>query len=409
MERFGIRRFNALPLALKALLISSLLIPFGSFMVLPFIPILLHTQAGMNMRLVGIILGIASFIQFSGGFVGGIVAEKFGLKRTMIGALAIRSLGFWVLALSYKAPFLIVLALFLITTGAALYLPANKAYLVSAAPPDKKALFLSFSNSALNAGMALGPLVGGALIMHFTTVLFMAVFLSFLLLTIVHCVYISENNDRKKPKSNSTSRLTTYHFSVTFCPLIYNALAFYSYFFFQNYMGPYTSALYSTQTYSFILALNALLIVFLQPLLSGWIKKCPYGTLLSLSFALMAMSMLLFSVGALTALFLGTLLITFSEILLFLKNDLEILERLPNRPAIAFGLQRLSSGMGALSSGILGGLLFSRTSQNNAPHFFWIFLAAQSVVIALCALHYQLPICLEQEICRFDNLKHSPI
>jgi MFS family permease len=41
----------------------------------------------IGMQSVGVVLAVASFVQLAGGAVGGIVAGRIGLKRTMVLAL----------------------------------------------------------------------------------------------------------------------------------------------------------------------------------------------------------------------------------------------------------------------------------------------------------------------------------
>jgi MFS family permease len=113
----------------RFLLAGSFLITLGSFAVLPFMSVLLHERLGMKLGTVGVVLAIASLVQFSGGAVGGALAERIGLRRTMLLALAIRTVGFAFLP-GLRHAYIAVAALFLVSCGAALYVPANKAYLV---------------------------------------------------------------------------------------------------------------------------------------------------------------------------------------------------------------------------------------------------------------------------------------
>lgn len=140
--------------------------------------------------------------------------------------------------------------------------------------------------------------------------------------------------------------------------------------------------------YSFILLLNALLVFLLQPLMSGWIKRTNYGALLSLSFLLMACGMALIMNTTLTTLLIGTALMTVTEICLFLKNDLEMLDKLAHRPAVAFGFQRLSARMGAFVSSALGGWLFEVTGKSGHQPSFWLILALQNTMLALFVAYY---------------------
>ncbi|WP_190138270.1 MFS transporter, partial [Streptomyces longispororuber] len=170
----------------RFLLLSSFLIPLGSFMVLPFMSVFLHERLGMGLGTVGVVLAAASLLQFSGGVLGGALADRIGLRRTMVAALVIRTAGFAGLLLALHRPSLAVAALLLTCCGAALYLPANKAYLVHGVPDEHRPALLSAGNAALNAGMAVGPLVAGPFVLSAPGALFLAVTALFVLVTAGH-------------------------------------------------------------------------------------------------------------------------------------------------------------------------------------------------------------------------------
>lgn len=356
-------------------------------MVLPFIPIFLSERAGLRLEVVGLVLALSSLIQFGGGLIGGIVADRFGLKPTMILALSIRTAGFAFLTISHWLSAMMIPAILIIAVGAALYLPANKAYIVDSVDREEKAIFLSLSNALLNAGMGLGPLIGGLFILGHSVVLFSGVSLCFLFLVPLH-VNLSPQTQPVSVKDYAFNlNGLIEHFKNAAFPLTFNAVSIYIYFFFQNYMGPYTSRLFSPEIYSIILMINCAMIFFIQPLMANWIKRIRYPTLLSASFLLMMAGMLVIAEESLVALVIGTLFISLAEIQLFLKNDLEIVEKLSANPAIAFGLQRLTAGLGAFASGVSGGFLLgvARDHWQN-PALFWVCVATQSLVLAAIAL-----------------------
>ncbi len=171
---------------LRFLLLSSFLIPLGSFMVLPFMSVFLHERLGMGLGAVGLVLAAASLVQFSGGIVGGALAERVGLRRTMLCALVVRTAGFVGLLLALRWPPLAVAALILTCCGAALYLPANKAYLVHGVAEERSPAYLSAGNAALNAGMAVGPLIAGPFVLSSPGWLFLAVTALFIAVTAGH-------------------------------------------------------------------------------------------------------------------------------------------------------------------------------------------------------------------------------
>ncbi len=381
--RFGIHHLSNLPSSLKFLILSSFLIPFGSFMVLPFVPILLTRHNHMDMAAVGWVLGFASLIQFGGGFIGGVVAERLGLKRTMLLALTVRTLGFALLLASLERADWLIPAVIIIATGAALYLPANKAYIVNAVPVSERPLFLSLSSSALNAGMAMGPLVGGLFLLGNSEVLFWVIFVVFVVLTLAHWAFVDSAAQVSKhpPRAGKVSYL-----KLMGVPFALNALAFYGYFFFQNYMGPYTTSLHSAGLYGGLLTVNALLVFFGQPLLSKVIAEASYRASMFFSFMMLSLSMYFLSIGSVWALIVGTVMITFAEMVLFLKGDLEILNAVPDKPAFAFGMQRLSAGLGAFVSALIGGALYDYMQNNQQLGTFWSVLAIQALVVAVVVL-----------------------
>lgn len=103
----------------------------------------------------------------------------------------------------------------------------------------------------------------------------------------------------------------------------------------------------------------------------------------------MAIAMGLIAQNLVILFFFATILLTFAEVFLALKNDLEILNQLPKKPATAFGLQRLTAGIGASISSLLGGMLFSATFHTGKLEMFWVIVLLQSAIIALVALYFK--------------------
>ncbi|MFG3256043.1 MFS transporter [Streptomyces sp. NPDC048172] len=406
----------------RFLLLSSFLIPLGSFMVLPFMSVFLHERLGMGMGAVGVVLAVASLVQFSGGIFGGALAERAGLRRTMVWALALRSAGFAAFVAALRWPHLAVAALLLTCCGAALYLPANKAYLVHGVPAERRPAFLSVSNAALNAGMAAGPLIAGPFVLSAPGGLFVAVTALFVLMTAGHArlpdraVATGTVPDGPVPGGPATDVLVadrsvadasvaegpTAHGPVTDSPvsdgpstgvparhglhgLLQGAaplpfaatvLSFYLYFYFQHYLAVFAVERASAQFYSLVLLTCFLQVIVVQPLASGWIGRLPYARALALGFAALAAGMAVLAAGSRAAILLGAALITFGDLVLFLKNDLEALARSPRSDAAVFGQQRLAAGLGACASGVLGGALGGGDGA-----VFWLVAAAQCAVL----------------------------
>ncbi|MFC8033334.1 MFS transporter [Streptomyces griseoincarnatus] len=364
---------------LRFLLLSSFLIPLGSFMVLPFMSVFLHERLGMGLGTVGVVLAVASLVQFSGGIVGGALADRIGLRRTMVWALVVRTAGFAGLLLALRWPPLAVWALVLTCCGAALYLPANKAYLVHGVDDARRPAFLSAGNAALNAGMAVGPLIAGPFVLSSPGWLFAAVTTLFLAITAGHA-RLPGTDGARPPASEDTARPGLLA-GVALLPFAANALAFYLYFHFQHFLAVYAVERASSAFYSVVLLLCFTLVIVVQPLASGLIRRMPYALALAVGFTGLATGSAVLAAGTRAALLAGGALITLGDIVLFLKNDLEALRRSPRSDAVVFGQQRLAAGLGACASGVLGGQLYGLGERTGHTGWFWLLAAVQCLLL----------------------------
>ncbi|MEV5464763.1 MFS transporter [Streptomyces griseoincarnatus] len=364
---------------LRFLLLSSFLIPLGSFMVLPFMSVFLHERLGMGLGTVGVVLAVASLVQFSGGIVGGALADRIGLRRTMVWALVVRTAGFTGLLLALRWPPLAVWALVLTCCGAALYLPANKAYLVHGVDDERRPAFLSAGNAALNAGMAVGPLIAGPFVLSSPGWLFAAVTTLFLAVTAGHARL--PGTDGTHPTESKEPARPSLLAGVALLPFAANALAFYLYFHFQHFLAVYAVERASSAFYSVVLLLCFTLVIVVQPLASGLIRRMPYALALAVGFTGLATGLAVLAAGTRAALLAGGALITLGDIVLFLKNDLEALRRSPRSDAVVFGQQRLAAGLGACASGVLGGQLYGLGERAGHTGWFWLLAAVQCLLL----------------------------
>ncbi|MFK8845204.1 MFS transporter [Streptomyces sp. Ac-502] len=365
---------------LRFLLLSSFLIPLGSFMVLPFMSVFLHERLGMGLGAVGVVLAVASLVQFSGGVLGGALADRVGLRRTMLWALVVRTAGFAAFLAALRWPPVAVAALILTCCGAALYLPANKAYLVHGVAEERRPAFLSAGNAALNAGMAVGPLVAGPFVLSSPGPLFLVVTALFAVVAVGHARLPAVGPEKDRPGSAPVAGqgLLT---GIAVLPFVANGLAFYLYFHFQHYLAVYAVERASSEFYSLVLLTCFVLVIVVQPLASGAIRRMSYPLALAIGFTGLAAGMAVLAAGTRTALLAGGVLITLGDIVLFLKNDLEALRRSPRSDAVVFGQQRLAAGLGACASGVLGGQLYGFGERAGHAGWFWLFAAAQCVLL----------------------------
>ncbi|MEU7137065.1 MFS transporter [Streptomyces sp. NPDC046261] len=379
----GIRRSElwaglaGLPLSLRFLLATSFFMPLGSFMVLPFLAILLHERLGMSMGFVGLLLGATSILQFSGALGGGLVAERLGLKKTMLTGLTIRTAGFALFTAGLSAPRLAVAAVLLTACGDALYSPANKAYLVGQVADEHRPVLLSVNNSALSTGMALGTLISGLLIVRMPFLVFAVVTVMFTALTLAHAVMLPRDG---AAAPTAGDRKGDWVKAFLTPPALVALVTAYIFWFFQNYLGVFITSGHSTVVYSLALVLNSALVILGQPPAARWIGHVRYSTAALIAFPALVLGLLAFSRPGVGFILLGTVLISVGEGVIFLKNELEALRAVPGRPTLAVGSQRLALGIGSFTSGVVGGQLYAFAQSDGGAGDFWLYAALQGLL-----------------------------
>ncbi|MFJ9198540.1 MFS transporter [Streptomyces flaveolus] len=384
------RTFTGLPSGLKALIVLSFVVALGSYMVTPFIGVLMVEAVHLDIRVAGVLVAVATFIQFGGSILGGAVVDRLGLKRTMVFALALRTAGLVLLGVAVKVPWAAYPAVVLVAGGPALYLPANKAYIVTSVSDELRPLFLGVSSAALNAGMGLGPLLAALLVDADPMALLIGLAALFALITVAHQITLKQAERRPAAapetagEEGPTGKWAALRGALR--PVLFTALAYYLYFFFQSFIGLYAAGVSDIQALGWVMLLNCAMVVVLQPVLADRIARADYRLLMAGSFAVMAAGMAVMALGGTPALLGGTALFTMGEIFLFLRCDLELVDLLPRNAAFAFGVQRLTGGVGGLLAGVVGGFVFAHYKSAGHLGTFWLVVGAQCAIAALLAL-----------------------
>lgn len=374
-----IRFFLDLPRSLQSLIVNSSIVAFGSFMVTPFLGIFLKQALQMDSKMIGILVAFSTMVQFGGGILGAMISERLGLKRSMVFSLSFRTLGFILMAISPEFRFMIGPAIFLVAAGSAVYLPANRAYIVSSVDDHLKPFFLSISNAALSAGMALGPLVASILIGYNPSLLFELVAGLFIALAIVHQLTLQA--DTHIPSEGRTSFQGLPRALMTAGrPVVFSTLSFYLYFFFQSFLGLYLATTSRTDQFGLVMLVNFATIFLTQPLMAKKISAWNLRGLLSTGYGLMALGFALFFLNTLPGFLIGTIVMTIGQSIVNLRCDIEVIRRLPKNPALAFGIQRLSTGCGGMLTGFVGGLIFDACQHQGELRNFWIFVVLNGLL-----------------------------
>jgi DHA1 family multidrug resistance protein-like MFS transporter len=150
------------PLSVKLLLLTSFMMNLGFYALIPYLTLHLTGSIGWTLAMAGLVLSVRQFSQQGFAFLGGIVADKFGYKGTMILGMFVRAVGFALFAYCTET-WHFFLAAVLSGLGGSLFDPAGAAAFAVLTPESIRKEVFAFRNVLTNIGVVGSQLVGTAL------------------------------------------------------------------------------------------------------------------------------------------------------------------------------------------------------------------------------------------------------
>ncbi|GAA4710170.1 MDR family MFS transporter [Brevibacillus fulvus] len=150
------------PASVKLLYITSFIMNLGFYALIPYLTLHLTGSIGWTLAMAGLVLGVRQFSQQGFAFLGGMVADKFGYKSTMILGMSIRAIGFALFAFCTKEWHFFVAAI-LSGLGGSLFEPAGSAAYAVLTPDAIRKEVFAFRNVLQNVGVVGSQIVGTAL------------------------------------------------------------------------------------------------------------------------------------------------------------------------------------------------------------------------------------------------------
>ncbi|WP_220039583.1 MFS transporter [Micromonospora endophytica] len=360
-----------------ALLVSGFLVNVGSFSIYPYLAVLLRDRMGMGMGQVGVVLGLATLVQFASAPATAALAERVGLQRSLLGATVLYSFGGAAFLVGEELAPLTVVGLLLISAGGSLYSPAYRSYLVHGVTPQQRPRLISAGNAAGNLGVALGPLVG-ALLLHYSAAMFAVATAIYTGLAVGHLLLPRERRDEDAPPVEPFRRMLS---GLAVLPFAVTALSIYLYMQFYQYLSSYAQGRMATLLFGAAMMAYSLGLALAQPLLADRVGRMGYPTAMGIGFGCLAVGMVAFAGGTGLTVLVGVLTISVGNAVLFLKNDLAALAGSRRSATVVFGQQRLAAGVGACLSGVVGGTAYAAFERADVLPGFWLLVAAQCVLL----------------------------
>jgi DHA1 family multidrug resistance protein-like MFS transporter len=146
-----------------SLLVSHGLMSAGFTMLIPLISVHFTTAYGMSGATVGGILAVRQITQQGLMVFGGALGDRIGHKPLICGGYLVRALGFLLFAVATDVPGLIAAAV-VTALGGTFFEATAKAALATMVPAERRAEVFSLAGLVGGVGLAVGPLLGVALL-----------------------------------------------------------------------------------------------------------------------------------------------------------------------------------------------------------------------------------------------------
>ena len=198
--------------SLMGMLVMVILVGMGEKMAERFLPLYLIAIGGTPI-VIGLLNGLDNLLSALYSYPGGWLAEKLGYKKalTIFNLMAI--FGYLIVVLFTTWQAVLIGAIFFIS-WTAISLPATMSLISSVVPANRRSMGVSLNSIVKRIPMALGPIMGGALIMKYGRIQgirysFIIAIILVIIALFVQQRFIVEPPLVKKPKQEKSSR----HFS----------------------------------------------------------------------------------------------------------------------------------------------------------------------------------------------------
>lgn len=150
------------PTSVKWLFVLSFLMNMGFYALIPYLTLYLTDSLAWTVAMAGLVLAVRQFSQQGFAFLGGVIADFFGYKGTMLLGFLVRGIGFLLFAFCTDT-WQFFLAAVLSGLGGSLFEPASAASYAILTPESIRKEVFSFRNVLTNIGVVGSQLAGAIL------------------------------------------------------------------------------------------------------------------------------------------------------------------------------------------------------------------------------------------------------
>jgi MFS family permease len=152
--------FPPLPRSVTTLQVGGLVNAFGNGITLPFLFIYLYNVRGIDLGIVGLIVGSHALVSIAAGPIFGVFVDRFGGRRILVIALGILAVGYGLYPFVHEAwQGFLVASITGIGIGA--FWPSQSTLIAGLTAPTERSSAFAMQRMVMNVGIGLGALTGG--------------------------------------------------------------------------------------------------------------------------------------------------------------------------------------------------------------------------------------------------------
>jgi MFS family permease len=287
--------------------------------VLAFLSIYLVRERGFSPAQAGRVLALYGVGMTVAGPLGGLLADRFGRRATMVIALVLGATAVGSLSVA-RAPGVLAAFAFLSAAAGDMYRPAMSAAVADVVPPEDRPRAYGLVYWAVNLALSVGLFLGGLVAEKSITGLFLADAGSSIAAAAIILVRVPETRPDHVVHEPAIRGMARVFSDGPFVSFLFLHLAALTVFTQWQLALPIDMAAHGLgpSAYAFLMALNCLGVVFLQPILSPKLHRIDAARLLALSALLFGCGYGVNAVGGNLGIYaIGTTLWTIGEVVGF--------------------------------------------------------------------------------------------
>ncbi|GED72172.1 MFS transporter [Brevibacillus reuszeri] len=350
-----------------SLVVGTVFVRAASSMSMPFLFLYLSNNTDMDLAMIGLTIGAGPLAGTIGGFIAGTLSDRIGRRRVMLGALYVWTLVFVGFALS-KNPMVLLLLNMAGGLCRSFYEPVSQALMADVTPPEKRFRVFSLRYTAINVGVAVGPIAGAVLAKT-------SVALPFMITAIIYLFYVISlqgllNKFGIKQIEGQKKETVTFGkaFSVVVKDkafrlyMIAGVLGAVGYSQMSSTLAKFAemTVVNGTELFAILMSVNAVVVVLMQLPLTSWAEKKTPLTAIFVGNVMYALGDIGYAFASSWLIFIiAMVLFTFGEILTFTAGDVLIDRMAPEEMRGSYYGAKSFSNLGQFIGPWMGGILLA--------------------------------------------------